>query len=374
MNTITKVILGIIVITLVIWGLSSLQSTKDESDKGPIKIGAIISMTGDAASFGEFAKKGMDLAAEEINAKGGINGRKVEVIIEDDQTDPKQAVSAYQKLVSVDNVQALLGGLFDFVAQPIFPLALKDKIVFISPNNLRIAGSFELNEQSFVMLTDFSTVIRKLTSVVSEDSVKKLAIVHFKSDFGQEIADTLGKVMTEIGKQPVIDESYNQIGGNDFKTMVLKLKQNNVDTVFLDMLDADSVQFLQRSRELGFKPRVITHTLITDAFKNPGLDKTLLENVIALDWELSTPEFTSVFKKRYNIEPAKSADKAYDAVYVLARAVAETEDKSQVANYLESNTFKTINGNIKFNSNHTVDNVLVKVKLIKDGKLVDYVN
>ncbi|NDE68437.1 hypothetical protein EB052_02415, partial [bacterium] len=100
----------------------------------PIKIGAVLSLTGAAASFGEMSKYGMDLAASEINSAGGVGGRPVEIVYGDDQTDPKAAVGMYKKLTSIDHVDAIIGSNFDFVTQPIFALASSSDTAVISPS------------------------------------------------------------------------------------------------------------------------------------------------------------------------------------------------------------------------------------------------
>ncbi|MEK7136246.1 MAG: ABC transporter substrate-binding protein, partial [Patescibacteria group bacterium] len=328
-----------------------------------------ISMTGVAAGTGEYAQKALVLAEEEINNNGGIDGRPVEITIEDDVTDPTKAVTAFNKLVDVDKVEGVIGSLWDFTTQPLMPLALSKKIALISPTNFRIAGSFDLNDYSFVMLSDFSKVVATLEGYLKDSKAEKVAVVHYNSGFGAEIAKTLNTVMVGLGKPAVLDESYNTLGGNDFRTTVLKLKTAGVDTVFIDALDIDTLNFLQRSKELGYTPTIITHVLILDALQNADVDKTLLEGVVVLNWETSSADFEKVFTKKYGIGPAKSADKVYDTVYVLAEAIAKAESTDQVATYLETTEFKTINGKISFTTDHASANTPVKVQVIKNGVL-----
>ena len=363
-------ILILIVIGLV-WYFSGVSTKQNVvSDNNPITIGAVLSMTGPAASFGEYTKKGMDLAVNEINQAGGIDGRAVKVLYEDDKTDSKGSVSAYDRLVNISKVNGVIGGLWDFTAQPIFPLAVSNKIAFISPSNFRIEGGFEPNEESFVMMTDFNKVIRKIQEYLKQDKVKSIAVVHFKSTFGTEIAKTIGQVSTEIGKGKITDESYSSIGSNDFRTTIAKLKQNKVDTVFLDMVDVDTVTFLAQSKDLAFTPQFITYVGSYDGFKPEN--KFLLENVIVLNWELTTPEFMNAYRKAYNSDPAKSADRAYDAVYVLAQAIAKTKTNADVANYIASTKFQTINGKIEFLPTHEVSTTPVEIDVYKEGKLIPW--
>jgi hypothetical protein len=170
-----KIIIAIIVLMVVgvvVWNVQ--KSSQTGTAYAPIKIGAIISETGVAASFGEMAHKGIELAAKEINANGGMGGRMVEIIYEDDRTDPKAAAGAYQKLTGIDNVDGIIGSNFDFVSQPIFALAKTGDTVVISPSNPRIAGSFDTNSHAFVMMTDFDNVMRRIQRLLEIISMMRL--------------------------------------------------------------------------------------------------------------------------------------------------------------------------------------------------------
>ncbi len=332
-------------------------------------------MTGFASPWGEYAKNGIELAVKQINDAGGIDGKKVEVVIEDDHTDGKQAVSAYNKLLSLDKVQGVIGGVFDFTAQPLIPLALSNKVAFISPSNFRIAGGFELNDQSFVMLPDFNKVIRQLKTYIVGAQVKKLAVVHFTSTFGNEIANTLDAVVKEVGNPAgIVNEEYTKIGGNDFRTTIAKLKSQKVDAVFLDMVGDDPLNFLVQSKQLSFKPTFISYNGITDAFASEK-DRTLLEGVVVLNWEVSSPEFVKLYQAAYGILPTKSADKYYSSVYVLAKAISEGvsgKDLSMVAPFIAKTTFVTPNGPVVFTKEHSAENVPVQINVIKGGVLVPF--
>lgn len=369
----TLLILAAIVLVLYFSSNSAgLPKQTAGSDNNPITIGAVLSLTGPAAKQGEYVKNGMELAVKEINASGGMEGRKVKVFYEDDKTNPKDAVSAYNKLVSVSKVNGVVGGLWDFTAQPLMPLALSNKVAFISPSNFRIEGGFELNDQSFVMLTDFNKVIRGLQDYLKRDDVKTIAVVHFKSTFGTEIAKTINQISLEIGKGNIIDEPYTGFGTNDYRTTIAKLKQAKADTVFLDMVDVDTVTFLTQAKALGFAPKFITYEGAYDAFKEDN--KSLLENIVVLNWEASDSKFIDAYHNIYGVDPAKSANHGYDAVYVMAEAIAKTKTNDEVAGYISSKTFTTINGQIQFLKTHEVASTPVQIDVYKEGKLVPYAN
>lgn len=369
-----KIIIGIaaiIIIGFIGWGINHNKAGNTSASVKPIRIGAVISLTGFAAPWGEYAKNGINLAVKNINDNGGIDGRKVEVVIEDDHTDPKETVSAYNKLVSVDKVDGIIGSVFDFTTQPLLPLALANKVTLISPSNFHIPGAFELNDQSFVMLPDFSKVIRELKGYLSETKTKNLAVIHFKSGFGNEIAKTLDAVMKENGQSGIINEEYTKIGGNDFRTVIAKLKAKKVETVFVDMVGDDPLNFLAQAKQLGFKPTVIAYNGVADAFAQEK-DKSLLEGVVVLNWEVASPPFTAMYKAAYNIEPTKSADKYFDATYVLAQGIGHASDTASVASYISKTPFTTPNNTVTYTKDHAVENIPVKVFVIKGGVQVPF--
>ena len=365
MKKYTYIVIGIAVLVL----LFSFNHKKEEN-KNPIKIGATTSLTGVAADFGDMSKKAMELAVDEINAKGGIDGRKVELYIEDDQTDPKTAVSAYQKLVHINHVDAIIGGLFDFTAKPLFPLALEDKVTFISPINFQIDGSFEMNKQTFVMYPSFEKVVKELDSVIESKGIKKLGMIRFESGFSKSIQNTLQSIM-DSHQNSLVTETYTAIGSSDFRTNILKLKDRPLDAVFLDMLDFDVIKYLKDSKNLGFKKQIIGYTTLRDVLNKKGEDLSDLEGALMLDWEVPSAEFTKVFSTKYGVNPRRGANKSYDTVYMLAEAISKSKDAAGVSTYIENNSFKTINGEFKFDSKHAVFNTPVKVFEVREGKLVE---
>ena len=362
-----KKIFGFVLLVVVL--LIVVVLVKDPESTGTIKIGAIISETGVAAAFGEMSHKGIDLAVKEINEKGGIDGKKVEVVFEDDQTDPKTAAGAFQKLTGINNVSAIIGSNFDFVTQPLFSLAATNKVVVVSPSNPRIPGAFDTNSHSFVMMTEFSDIVREFDSYLKTAQYTQLGILRFESSFAEKIQTTLNEMQSEYGKKPIVVETYKQIGNNDFKTQILKLKQAKVDMVFLDMIATDPVTFMNQAKQLSYFPKIITHIGIQDAMGMKDVDPNMFNGAVLINWNFSPTPFISKFETAYGVKPDKSANRAYDAVYVLAQAIAKGGD---LAKTLESEVFLTPNEQFKFSANHAAENTPVLVQTIKDGKLVEY--
>ena len=314
------------------------------ADSPSIKIGAAISLTGFASDYGDMAQKAMNLAVEEINA----GGSKVELIVDDDQTDPTAAVSAYRKLVDVDHVDAVIGSIFDFTTQPLLPLALKDKKILVVPAQPTIEGSFEMNAQTFSMMPPFEKIIETLAPNI----VGTPGILRYQSDFGKEIERVLTSIAQDKGLPLLSVQSYEKIGAGDFRTQILKLKQDKVDVLFLDMLTPDVVVFKKQAAELGYTPQVISYSLY-DAI---ALDenKTRYENDLWLDWQDTVSiEFKAKFEDRYGVTPRRGAEASYRAVYVLVDALETADPMKALA--------------AKFTADHSASNAIVTVYKFADG-------
>ena len=363
------IVVAVVIVIIIVAVVGSKNTSTPKMGVEPIKIGIVDSLTGVAAPWGEFAKKAVDLAVKEINANGGMNGRPVQIVIEDDHTDGKASVSAYNKLVSIDRVDGVLGGVFDFTALPLIPLAAQNKIALISPQNFRIPGGFDLNDQSFVMMTDFSTVLERLKLYIAESGAKKIAVVHFTSAWGAEIAKTIGSISSELGRGKIIDESYSQLGNNDFKTTISKLKSAGVDAIFIDMFGNDTTSFLTRAREQGFSPKIMTYNGALDGVADTN---GLLDGITVLNWELAGPSFVKLFTNEYSVAPQKSAEKWFDAVYAMANAIANSTSTAAVAPYMASHSVKTPNSTVSFTAAHTAAEIPVEIDIVENGALVPW--
>ncbi len=370
MTKINKII-AVIAVVLIIGFAFNYNKNVKVANNSPIKIGASISLTGVAADFGAMSKKAMEMAVDEINTRGGVNGRLVELSIEDDATDPKTSLSAYRKLVDVNNVSAVIGGIFDFTLQPLIPITEQNQITLVSPVNFAIDETLEMNSYSFVMYPKFDEVISELESVIRDRNIQHLGMIRFESGFSKSIQTTLETIMKKVNSTPLITETYLGIGTSDFRTNVLKIKDEEMDAVFLDMLDFDIIKYLSIAKNLGFTKPIIGYTTLRDVVNNKELDKADLEGALMIDWEIPSDEFSKAFFAKYGEMPRRGANKSYDSIYMLAEAIAHTSDKKDVPAYIETHSFETLNGRFEITSEHTVAKTPVKIFEVRNGVLVE---
>lgn len=344
-----KLLLGTAVVVLAALGLAYFY-TSPAHTSDTIVIGAAISKTGFAAEYGDMAEKAMRLAVEEINAEGG----NVVLVVEDDETNPTKAVSAYRKLVDVDGVDAVIGSIFDFTTQPLLPLALQDKTILVVPAQPTIKGSFEMNAQTFSMMPPFEKIVSTLKPIITGDaSATKLGILRYQSDFGKEIERVLGDIAAKHNL-PFTVQSYEKIGAGDFRTQILKLKSEGVDVLFLDMLTPDVVMFKKQASELGYTPRVISYSHFDAVAADTG-NTARYEGDYWLDWQdTASPAFAKKFTGRYGIAPRRGAEASYTAIYFLADALADSDPLAS----LEA----------KFTPDHASSDTLVTIYKFTDGE------
>lgn len=372
MNKLTQRILIIGIIIIIIGAGIMRTAFRSQKSTDEIVIGGIFSQTGVAASYGEFSRDGALLAEKMINESGGVNGRSVRVIIEDDATDPKIAMNAYQKLVHADKVKGIIGSNWDFVTQPLLTSALQDDIPLITPSNVRVTGSFELPKTSFTMLTDFSNILEKLREVIIRDDIRRIAIVSYRSTFGDETARVLSSIAKEYNKYHEV-HWYGSIGNNDFRTMILKMKNANIDTVYLDMVGGDPITFIRQARAAGFNPLYISNSAIADSLKMSESDNALFEGMIVINWEDGTggKDFEKAFENHYGKKPQKLAHAAFDAVYILAQSIDKSNETKKPYEIMETEAFVSPFRTISFNKEHTVSSVPVVLGIIRGG-VVEY--
>lgn len=227
-----KLFCGVISLTL---GLSLLSgcSSKAEDEK-IIKIGAIGPLTGKASTYGQSVKNGAELLQEEINKSGGINGKEIQFIFEDDQADPTPSIQAFNKLVDNDKVVAILGPVTSGATTAVAPNATSKKIPLITPTatepNITNKGGEYVFRGCFV--DSFQGEI--LAKYAKESLSKKTAAVLYNagSDYSKGIADTFKKDFESKGGQVTEYLSYND-GDTDFNAQLTKIKSTNPNVLVL---------------------------------------------------------------------------------------------------------------------------------------------
>jgi branched-chain amino acid transport system substrate-binding protein len=329
----------------------------------PVLVGAIISETGPTATYGKQIKRGMELAAAEVDAGGGImGGRKMEIIYADDASDPKKALEIAKDMVEKKQARALIGGVSSGAALGLTGYVNSKGIVLLSPSasapELTYAGGeffFRVYPSDLVEGQAMADMARKL-------GFQKAAIVATKNVFGQGIADVFQGQFESPNDKVVLREDYEgQLTPEMADAIMLRIKDAKPEVVYLAAYDFDVATLLDAMERAGvsaarFATSAIKPSIVDVAgsaadrlaFPHPSFDLDSGDDAVV--------RFTTAYKKKYNEEPGAFAAYGYDAVKVMAAALTRTKIASpgEVADQLREISYVGITGPIDFDSHGDV--------------------
>jgi branched-chain amino acid transport system substrate-binding protein len=307
--------------------LLSSGSAPTDTGTGPLKVGVIVPLTGDAAVYGEPARNVLQEAVDEINAAGGINGRQISLIVEDAKCTGTDAANATQKLVNVDKVQVIIGGFCSSESLSAVPIAAQGKVAIISPGS------------SSPKLTDISPYfVRNYPSDSAQGAVlaniaytdkgwRTVAFLQEQTDYAQGVYTAFSDVFQKLGGT-VTNESF-PTATTDFRTAVAKVKSANPDAVFLSVqTPAVAGRILTQMSQLGWKPHLLVADVVPGDPATVSQYKTQLEGTLTAEFGVDPTNakfaaMISSYKAKYGSEPPYQsyAQTEYDSVYLLRDAV-----------------------------------------------------
>lgn len=316
----------IIIATGVIW--NDVYDGSKIRHNEPIKIGGISALTGVGVAIGEEERRGAVLAVEEVNGRGGIDGRPLELVSEDVSIDKiKVAVSVAQKLISTDKVVAIVGPQWDEPAFPILPVIEKAKAPMIGADSSPMLKKDHDYQYFFATWYDNRVGIRELLRFAKAKDIRKVAIIKpIAAGFWEYTADIFKKEASNYGVEIVDEVDMGNPLELDFKTSLTKVMQKDPQAIFVVTSDYNQCTFLKQAVQLGYKGI----TLGTESSGDPvSLSQcaTLLENRY-FSTPVETPaskDFAERFKMRFGSYPKfPSARTAYDAVQAVAVGLKKT--------------------------------------------------
>ncbi len=293
-----------------------------------VRIGVLLPLTGDAASYGESENRAIEIAMEEVNAAGGIAGKNLEFVIEDGKCEPAAAGTAAQKLVNVDKVKVVVGGACSGETLAAAEITEPAKVILISPSasspKVTTAGDFVFRTYPSDALAGKIAA----TYAAQELKTKKAAVFTELTDYAQGLREVFKTTFAAAGGEIVADETYTT-GAADFKTQVLKIKSAKPDAVYVaPQTLTPGVNIVKQLKENGVKAQIMTAEVLLDrqAVKD---NKDVLEGVIgvepAVDWD-NNPKanaFREAHRAKFGgADPGSFAANAYDAVHLVAEAIA----------------------------------------------------
>ncbi len=338
-----------------------------------IKIGVAEALTGNAAQYGVPIRKGFELALSEINGRGGINGQKIELIVEDEQGKKEEAINVFKKLIFQDKVLMLFGPTLSNSAQASDPVAQGAKVVVFGTSNtadgITSIGNYVFRNS--VTEADILPVTLKVAA--QKTGLKKVAVLYGNDDiFTKSGYDNFKKALGGL-KIPVTTTETFAKGDVDFKPQLTKIKASNADAIVMSALVAEGAPAMVQARQLGIALPFIGGNGMNSP-KVFDLAKDNSDNLwVGSPWSIENPaaenkRFIAAYQKAHGALPDQFAAQAYDAMYVVAQALKQVKltgklpaDRTALRNALPAVQITGATGPFKFRQ---VNN--------KDGKPAGY--
>jgi len=343
----------------------------------PIKIGASMSVTGAYAKPGSYQKEGYDVCIDELNAKGGLLGRKVELVIYDDQSQPATAVKLYEKLITEDKVDAVMGPYSSAVSEAVANVTEKYKKVMVAPLAATTSIFKKGRKYIFMVITPAENYLDGLIDMAAKRGLKTVAIINEDTLFPKASAAGTAEAAKKRGMQVVLQEAYPK-GNTDFSALLVKIKAANPDVIAAGTYFDDAVAITRQMKELNVNPKMFGLTVGGDLPEFYDLLKQNAEYVYgSTQWDDSLPypgqkEFLAAYKKKFKHEPSYHSAAGYAGCLLYADAVrkAGSLDADRVREQLLKMETKTAFGEYKVDP----DGFQVAHKMVmlqwQDGKRV----
>ncbi len=362
---------------------TSAPAGGEKKEGGEIKIGGNFEMSGGAATFGKSSVNGIQLAFKEINAKGGVLGKQLKLIVADNKSEPGESTVAATKLITQDKVVVLLGSVASSDSLAAVPVATDNKVPMISPTstNPKVTVNPDTKKvRDYIFRVCF---IDPFQGEVAANFVlgtlnKKTAAVFIdqKSDYSLGLAEVFTDVFTKGGGQVLVTEKY-VAGDKDFKATLTRIKGKNPDVIFIPGYYQEVGLIVKQARELGINVPVVggdgwDSADLVKIGTAAALNNTYYVNHVATD-DPAVKTFVENYKKDYGSEPDALAVLAYDSAYVLAEAIKQAGEvnSEKIRAALEKiKDFTTLSGKTTIDpATHNPIKSAVMIE-IKDGKNV----
>jgi len=289
-------------------------------------IGGIGPLTGGAASYGQQVKNGAQLAVDEINTAGGINGAKISYDFQDDENDAEKALNAYNNLKD-KGMQILMGTVTSTPCVAVADKTINDKIFQITPSGSSV--DCIKNGQAYqVCFTDPNQGISSAKYIADNKIATKVAVIYDSSDvYSSGIYTAFAAKAKELGVQIVAAEAFNADNKTDFSVQLQKAKSAGADLVFLPIYYTEASLILSQANSMSYTPKFCGCDGLDGILGVQNFNTKLAENVILLTpfaadaTDSKTQAFVTQYKSTFGDTPNQFAADAYDAIYIIKAAI-----------------------------------------------------
>ena len=339
-----------------------------------IKIGFFAPITGPVAADGASAKQSVELAVKDVNAAGGIKGKKIELVVYDDRLNPQEAVAIANKLIEKDQVVGVVSGSYSGPTRVTAPIFAKAGMPMVAGYAVH-PDVTKAGESNF--RNGFLGEVEG--GAAGEYAVKALksknpAVIFMDNDFGREISAGFIKRAEKLGAKVVVQQVYKYPGEKDFRPFLTRIKDAKPDLIFAAGYYDVAALIVRQAKELGLTVQILAE----DGFDSPkfielaGKDAEGVIIATNLDRDDSRPvvqNYLKNYKAAYGIDPDMVGASSYDAFMILVNAIerAGTDQKAVIKALLETKDYNGLTGKLsRFFKGEVVKPVQFQV--VKDGK------
>ncbi len=296
-----------------------------KNNKDTIYIGAVLPLTGDVAVYGNNTKEGIDLAVNQVNEKGGINGKKIEVLYEDSKALPKEGVNGIEKLIATHNVQYVIDNSVSSVALAMVSIAEKNKVVLLSTGstNPKLTGISDY----FFRIWNSDAFEGKLTADFAIDTLglNSISTLYVNNDYGVSLNEVFSTEIKKKNGKILSQESFKQ-DETDFSTQLTKIKNNSPDAIYIIGYSKEISNVLLQIKKMNIKCQVLGTVTMEDrqVIDVAGVSANNVIYPFPQEPDTTKPtvsKFQSSFYKTYGKKPGITCDVGYDAIMLFAEAV-----------------------------------------------------
>ena len=355
---------------------SSSSSAKASGDS--ITIGTVTTNSGTAAAYGEAEVKGFELAVSEINAKGGINGKKVKLESMDDKGDATEASNAYNKLAGDNNVLAVAGPTISATTAAVAPLADQSKLVTIAP----AATSDSIETGNYLFRTCFKDSYQGEVAArfAAENlKVKKVAVLYGTGDpYSSGVGEAFAKAAEKLGLEVVDKESSSSADDTEYSAQLQKIQASGAELLYAPYYYSVAGPYIiPQARSVGFEGYVMGPDGY-DGLKLTGdksqYNKTYYTTHYSADDNTNTKvqDFIKSYKSKNNAEPNTFAALGYDTIYMIKQAIekaGKNATRESVRNAIAGMSFEGVTGNFTMDKSGSPTKSVIVLEM-KDGKPV----
>jgi branched-chain amino acid transport system substrate-binding protein len=331
----------------------AVVSLSARAEQKPIVIGASMSLSGAYASGGKYSLEGTQLWVDDMNERGGLLGRPLRLVYYDDKSDANTGVQLYEKLITDDKVDLLIGPYSSAVTSAVSTVAEKHHMAMLGPEAADVKIYQRGYKYNFQAQTQASRYMQGALALAKSKGYRKLAMLSEDTAFPKAVASEVAKLAPQYGLEVVFNETYPK-GSSDFSALLTKVKQTGADVVFANSYLPDSQGIIRQSREMAVDAKMFAVAVGAAEPEFGNLGSTGEYVFGATQWGASMPwpgnrEFAARYEKKFGRKPDYHSASNYAAGQVLEAAVkqAGSLDQEKLAAAIRKLKLDTVYGHFE---------------------------